>query len=1824
MKMYQFSFAFWLLLIQISSRIREFNGEYIGARQRIFHPSRESHIQRGDQSPPPDLDYGDSRHFQDIYQSPDLYRNRRPGHSHIKGYEPKKLHPCEQSSCYPATGNLLIGRESQLYASSTCGVHGQQRYCIVSHLDAERKKCFWCDSRPSPKPNPLLNHNISNIVYRLFPGTRQKSWWQSENGKEKVYIQLDLEAEFHFTHLIITFKTFRPAAMLIERSFDHKKTWQVYRYFAANCTESFPGVKEGTAQEITDVVCESRYSGVAPSTDGEIIYRVLPPNLPIDNPYSEQVQGLLKITNLRINFTKLHTLGDDLLDRREEIQEKYYYAITDWVVRGSCSCYGHANRCLPLPGIDPKPDMVHGRCECTHNTKGRNCEKCEDFFNDLPWRPAIGKQTNACKRCNCNNHATSCHFDSALYESTGHVSGGVCDGCQHNTMGPNCELCKPFYYRDPQRDIQDPEVCRPCDCDPRGALDGGICDSVTDPVNNLIAGFCHCKENVEGRRCDVCKNGFWNFTEENPLGCQNCTCDTFGTIGNQGCNVDTGECTCKRYVTGRNCNQCLLQYWGLSDKPDGCQQCDCDPGGSYDNFCDVISGQCKCRDHMTGRTCDTPKQQYFTASLDFLLYEAEAAKSNGQVVIREPYRDGRKNTWTGTGFGKTFQGGFLEFVIDDIKTSMNYDIVVRYEPTSSESWEEVVVKIERPDRVSEGPCQNINPRDDMKLVHLPATSKSVIVYPPACLEAGKIYKIILEFRRSNVQKEIPTASVLIDSIVLLPRIDDIPFFQGSAAADFRRQEYERYHCNDPSYFGKEADIPEICQKYRASIGAYVFNGAFSCQCDPHGSVSKLCDRNGGFCTCRPNVVGRRCDRCAPGTFGFSPEGCKSCDCNSIGALDNFCNVTTGQCKCRANNYGRECDQCRIGSWNFPNCERCDCNGHADICESKTGICINCRDNTQGEHCEYCIDGFYGDPRIDVDIACRPCPCPGHLGSNHSFADRCMLDVISKDVICECQEGYSGARCDVCSDNYYGNPEVPGGKCQPCECSDKIDLLAPGNCDPHTGKCLRCLHDTTGDHCEICRPGFFRYSDDRICEECVCHILGTNSSAGHCDPTNGQCHCLPNVSGLRCDACIANHWKIASGEGCEACACDPLGSLSPQCNEFDGQCHCRPEFGGRQCNECTPRSYGDPKVQCFKCDCNLRGSKTEQCNMQTGTCVCLPGVGGYKCDTCARGYIGGVPDCIACGECFDNWDRILMEAKNQTLEIIERAGDIKKIGATGAYTKEFDEMQNQLDEIEQLLNNTDEVDVDEIENELQMLRNRINITENDKLNKLDDQLDDNKQLVLLKEVTLNDLNNSLNALKQKIKDLENNGTKLQEANVQGALSLIGQAKEKADKALQKAEISQEDVKYAETQCTATANFINNTEKLYKKQSEDNENEINNISNKLDQLNSQIPELNNLVCDGRGDPCDAICGGADCDNGCGNSITCANGAKQQAATAIRNANDTEIALRNKETAANDFIRNVSQINTNDTRNLAKDTLDKIFLELTNANKSLKEMSDMRNEMMDFMNQNKSKPADIKKLAEEILKKNVEKTPEEVRELAENIKNAIDRLTNTDYIIEDTKGDLAKVNELKEHAKYAKTNATKLLKEAEDVNDVLNKTQDAQKEAESAIDKAWNDYRVVENILYMIGNKTESAQDLTTHIDTDIRGLKNKLTDLQRNITDNGIFANRVIEESINIKQNAQKTREESVVLQEKYNKATNELDQKLNNVKATKERASDLFKKSINLVAKVTKTQEDIQKLEDSGQLLELKTLEDTLQGLIKKMNDYTSRLEGKMQYYKNCN
>ena len=126
--------------------------------------------------------------------------------------------------------------------------------------------------------------------------------------------------------------------------------------------------------------------------------------------------------------------------------------------------------------------------------------------------------------CNCNNHADSCTYNEYVYQANldkGIIgSGGVCNNCTHNTEGRQCDSCIIMYYQDPELPLNATEICKKCDCEPAGTTDDGLCDPRTDPDEDMVAGRCHCKKFTDGPRCDQCLNGYWNFTAENPDGCQ--------------------------------------------------------------------------------------------------------------------------------------------------------------------------------------------------------------------------------------------------------------------------------------------------------------------------------------------------------------------------------------------------------------------------------------------------------------------------------------------------------------------------------------------------------------------------------------------------------------------------------------------------------------------------------------------------------------------------------------------------------------------------------------------------------------------------------------------------------------------------------------------------------------------------------------------------------------------------------------------------------------------------------------------------------------------------------------------------------------------------------------------------------------------------------------------------------------------------------------------------------------------------------------------------------------------------------------------------------
>uniref|UniRef100_A0A8C8SXG5 Netrin-4 n=1 Tax=Pelusios castaneus TaxID=367368 RepID=A0A8C8SXG5_9SAUR len=422
---------------------------------------------------------------------------------------------CEKA-CNPRMGNLAHGRK--LWTDTTCGHNSTEYYCSYSEnadLTCKRPKCDKCNSAHIRQAH--LPSAMADSSFRL-----PRTWWQSAEDVHKEQIQLNLEAEFYFTHLIMVFKSPRPAAMVLERSQDFGKTWKPYKYFSTNCSTTF-GLEDDVTKK--GAICTSRYSNPFPCTGGEVIYRALSPPYSAEDPYSADAQAQLKITNLRVQLLTRQDCPCQGNDLNAKPQQFVRYAIYDFIVKGSCFCNGHADHCVPIAGFRPVKasgvfHMVHGRCMCKHNTAGLHCQQCAPLYNDQPWQAANGKTgaPKECRSCKCNGHAETCHFDMDAWLASGNRSGGVCDNCQHNTEGQHCQRCKPGFYRDLRRPFSAPDACKLCSCHAVGsAMLPFSTNTFCDPSN----GDCPCKPGVSGPQCDRCMVGYWGFGE---YGCRPCDC----------------------------------------------------------------------------------------------------------------------------------------------------------------------------------------------------------------------------------------------------------------------------------------------------------------------------------------------------------------------------------------------------------------------------------------------------------------------------------------------------------------------------------------------------------------------------------------------------------------------------------------------------------------------------------------------------------------------------------------------------------------------------------------------------------------------------------------------------------------------------------------------------------------------------------------------------------------------------------------------------------------------------------------------------------------------------------------------------------------------------------------------------------------------------------------------------------------------------------------------------------------------------------------------------------------------------------------------------
>ena len=155
-----------------------------------------------------------------------------------------------------------------------------------------------------------------------------------------------------------------------------------------------------------------------------------------------------------------------------------------------------------------------------------------------------------------------------------------------------------------------------------------------------------------------------------------------------------------------------------------------------------------------------------------------------------------------------------------------------------------------------------------------------------------------------------------------------------------------------------------------------------CDCDPLGSIGQLCNHTTGQCNCLDGFGGLKCDRCSSEIHFFSPlqSRCIPCECNEEGSSQ--CE-RDGRCVCKPGVRGERCDECRPDHFNFSStmgCTLCNCYAMGSIrddsvCDPVSGEC-ECVEGVTGRKCDMCPVSYVG-PNKNLLTPCTECFCNGY-------------------------------------------------------------------------------------------------------------------------------------------------------------------------------------------------------------------------------------------------------------------------------------------------------------------------------------------------------------------------------------------------------------------------------------------------------------------------------------------------------------------------------------------------------------------------------------------------------------------------------------------------------------------------------------------------------------------------------------------------------------------------------------------------------------------------------------------------------------------------------
>lgn len=718
-----------------------------------------------------------------------------------------------------------------------------------------------------------------------------------------------------------------------------------------------------------------------------------------------------------------------------------------------------------------------------------------------------------------------------------------------------------------------------------------------------------------------------------------------------------------------------------------------------------------------------------------------------------------------------------------------------------------------------------------------------------------------------------------------------------------------------------------------------------------------------------------------------------------------------------------------------------------------------------------------------------------------------------------------------------------------------------------------------------------------------------------------------MTGLRCDACLAGYWNITSGEGCSACGCDPEGSLGITCNQFDGQCDCQQERGGRDCSQCEDLYWGDPKVQCTACDCNGQGSADMQCDRRTGQCVCLTGISGYKCDRCDRGTTGELPNCKPCGECFDNWDRVIRDLRDQTQYLVNEALKIKATGVEKAFEKEFAEMENNIQEIRDIIRNANvsSNDIRDIEMNLKQLRESLNISYTD-LERTKEEIDVRSNSIRQGNNDIRALQMGVDKLKQKIENLKRNATNVQAQDVEGAFNLTKKAQEVSMAAQRKVDATDIILEQSETTRKEVNAMVESQHQEFDRKVAENSKNLKEVTDQINGLGDKITDINEMVCDKRGEPCHSVCGGGGC-GVCGGEQSCGDGAVKKAENALDLARQAEELLKIKERNATELLQKLQ--NSQRGAEMGKDEAQMAYNEALKAKNQTEyartALQDLFVRISGFLSADGATPNDIKSIAEEVLAMSISLTPDQILDLAQKINITIQGLQNIDDILAETSSDLARAKGLKDRAETAEADAKSILEKAEDVQANLKGATDAQQAAQVAIAQADKDIGDAEQDLTQIESETAAATDKSNQSLTSLGYLRARLQELKEKYIENEQRVDNAEMAAQEANKLALRAEEAANQLQNKYTTTAQDLNSRYNLTTQAQSRAETLKRRADKLATDTTAKLKKLKDMQENFNANEkrLNKLSTDIDELNRRMAEYLQAINDKATNYYNC-